>query len=102
MDLHTFTQSTKTDAEPAPSLSQPLIALWWDAKDDWELAHTICQEANSTEGDWVHAYLHRKEGDISNARYWYSRCAKEPFNGSLENEWSSIAQSLIEAQNTTT
>ena len=57
-------------------LSLPLQALWHDARGDWERAHEVCQRAKSREGDWVHAYLHRKEGDAGNAGYWYARAGR--------------------------
>lgn len=80
-------------------LSLPLQALWHDAAGNWTRAHELCQAAGSREGDWVHAYLHRKEGDISNARYWYSRSGRpSPLpDTSLSEEWAAIAETLLEA-----
>ena len=70
-------------------------ALWWAKKGDWERAHDLAQDANSRHGDWVHAYLHRVEGDPNNAAYWYAR-AKEPFfEGDLEDEWAHLLDNLI-------
>lgn len=80
------------------SLSAPLRALWADASGDWEAAHRFVQDDDSTEGAWVHAYLHRKEGDISNAGYWYSRAGKPHFSGSLEEEWEELAKALLAAE----
>ncbi len=81
-------------SEP-PAVSVPLKALWHDAKGDWDYAHRLVQDDRSAESAWVHAYLHRKEGDISNAHYWYRRANKPPHNGTLEEEWSEIVQALL-------
>ncbi len=78
-----------------PAVSVPLQALWYDAKGDWGKAHHLVQNDPSSESAWVHAYLHRKEGDIGNAHYWYRRAHKPPFTGTLEAEWEQIAQSLL-------
>lgn len=69
-------QHTLAASQP-PSLSPYLEALWYDAKGDWEKAHTVVQDINDPTAAWVHAYLHRKEGDIGNADYWYSRAGKK-------------------------
>lgn len=96
MNLSEFQKSIQEDKQLPAALSKPLAALWWDAKDDWDLAHQLCQEEEgSTNGDWVHAYLHRKEGDDGNAGYWYTRCGKNPFTGTLDEEWASISKSLL-------
>ncbi len=80
-------------------LSLPLQALWHDAAGDWARAHEICQTAGNREGDWVHAYLHRKEGDLANARYWYSRVGRAipPPGTSLAEEWSVMVEALLAA-----
>jgi hypothetical protein len=76
----------------------PLVeALWWDAKGDWSRAHQIAQDVSSPAGSWVHAYLHRKEGDASNAGYWYRRAGKSPSQQPLETEWADIAEALLTA-----
>jgi hypothetical protein len=80
--------------EPA-GLTRPLRAMWHDARDDWEAAHRIAQDDESREAAWVHAYLHRREGDISNARYWYARAGKAEYRGSLEDEWMEIVNALL-------
>jgi hypothetical protein len=69
--------------------------LWWDAKGDWTKAHESAQQDEGPEGSWVHAYLHRKEGDSSNAAYWYGRAGKPVFRGSFEEEWRQIVSTLI-------
>jgi hypothetical protein len=81
--------------EPPPQLSFALAGLWWDAKDNWNQAHESAQQDEGGAGSWVHAYLHRKEGDFSNASYWYKRADKIPAQGSLEQEWLEIAESLL-------
>ena len=98
MTLSELTESVTTDASPEASLSLPLQALWWDAKGDWHQAHEVCQSAGTLDGDWVHAYLHRKEGDLGNASYWYNRARQPVFHGSLEDEWTTLAQSFLEAE----
>ena len=84
-------------ASPAPpaGLSRPLLALWLDARGDWESAHTMAQEAGSPDGDRVHAYLHRKEGDLANAGYWYRRAGQTPAQGELRAEWEAMARALL-------
>ncbi len=70
-------------------------ALWWDGKGDWQRAHEIAQTDPSSAGSWVHAYLHRKEGDEWNAAYWYRRAKQPVFAGSLDDEWQHIATNLL-------
>jgi hypothetical protein len=95
MDLQALRDSTKA-AAPPKELSLPLQALWWDAKGEWDRAHECAQQVeDETDGQWVHAYLHRKEGDLSNARYWYRRCGKAPASGALAEEWEAIARTLL-------
>jgi hypothetical protein len=77
------------------SLSIPLKALWYDLQGDWNQAHILVQDESDTESAWVHAYLHRKEGDIPNARYWYKRSQQLEFSGSLKQEWEHIARNLL-------
>jgi hypothetical protein len=80
--------------EPA-GLTPALRALWHEAKGQWEAAHQIAQEDDSRDAAWVHAYLHRKEGDLSNARYWYARAGRAAHAGSLEEEWRDIVRALL-------
>lgn len=94
MTLAEFKASLSSDAPPA--LTPPLLGLWYDARGDWDKAHQTVQNDDSPESAWVHAYLHRKESDISNAHYWYRRAGKPPYSGSLESEWEQIAQALLE------
>ena len=87
-------QLRESPGEPT-GLTPPLRALWHDARDDWEAAHRIAQEDKSSDAAWVHAYLHRREGDISNARYWYARAGRPEHRGALGDEWKEIAGSLL-------
>jgi hypothetical protein len=95
MDLQTFKDSIAKPQPPA-GLSAALQALWWDAKGDWKKAHERAQEHDDTAGMHVHAYLHRKEGDQSNAEYWYRRCGAALSTLTLDEEWEELAQALLE------
>ncbi len=82
--------------EKSPEGIHPLLeALWYDAKGDWQKAHHLAQEIATKEGSWVHAYLHRKEGDHSNAAYWYHKAKKDIPIFSIEEEWETLAKSMI-------
>ncbi len=83
------------DPQPPAGLSLALQGLWWDAKGDWGKAHTCAQDQDDKTGAWVHAYLHRKEGDAFNAGYWYQRAGKPAFEGSLEAEWADLVKALL-------
>jgi hypothetical protein len=82
---------------PAPELDAPLAALWWSAKGGWDQAHKIVQDEPTADAAWVHAYLHRAEGDPGNAGYWYRRAAKPVAAGPLEAEWERMASALLGA-----
>jgi hypothetical protein len=84
-------------AEPPPGLSIPLQALWWDAKGDWALAHSLIDSLDSLDGMAVHAYLHRKEGEEWNADYWYSRSGKQFSRPELSDEWEALLEALLSA-----
>ena len=79
-------------------LSAPLEALWYEVRGEWKRAHEIVQAQSTTEAAWVHAYLHRKEGDLSNAGYWYRRAGRGIPAATLEDEWRTIAASFIEGE----
>lgn len=96
MDLETFRQSLKADAPPA-GLTLALQALWWDAKGDWDKAHDSINDEPGQDAARVHAYLHRKEGDEGNARYWYGTAGAAFFEGSLDAEWSELAAARLKA-----
>ena len=80
-------------SEPPP-VGHALIALWHDAKGNWTRAHEVAQDVDDATGAWVHAYLHRKEGDLGNAGYWYRRAGRPMSSASLEQEWAEIAAAL--------
>ena len=95
MTLPEFEASTADD-EPPEDLAKTLQSLWQDARDDWDKAHQLAQSVNNQDGAWVHAYLHRKEGDLANAAYWYSRANKQMPEVAPEEEWRKIAADLLE------
>jgi hypothetical protein len=82
-------------AAPAPDIDAPLAAMWWAAKGNWDEAHKIVQDEASADAAWVHAYLHRVEGDLGNAGYWYRQAGKPVAKDSLETEWERIASALL-------
>jgi len=82
-------------ATPPTDLSGALAALWWDAKDDWARAHEAAQAQDDPTGAWVHAYLHRKEGDLANAGYWYRRAGLPVAEGGLDEERRAILAALL-------
>jgi hypothetical protein len=89
-------KATVGDSTP-PAVPPALVALWHDAKGDWNAAHATAQEIEDATGAWVHAYLHRKEGDDGNAAYWYRRAGKSVARDGLEAEWARIATELLDA-----
>jgi hypothetical protein len=88
-------RASTAQAAPPPGLAAPLAALWWDAKGDWDRAHEHAQAVDDADGALVHAYLHRKEGDLANAGYWYGRAGRPRVAGPLEEEWTAIAAELL-------
>ena len=94
MNVDEFTASIGADNAPE-GLSLALLALWHDASGDWEAAHKAAQAQKDTSGAWVHAYLHRVEGDQKNAGYWYARAGKPTSTASLAEEWNEIARALL-------
>lgn len=94
VDVSSFEQSLKHRAPPV-SLSPLLQALWHERRGDWTRAHEITQDIEGAAAAWVHAYLHRREGDQSNAAYWYRQAARPVARGSLDDEWRSIAAALL-------
>ena len=97
MNLDDFKTSLERDGPP-DGLGLALSALWHDAKGDWDKAHKLAQELRDETGAWVHAYLHRVEGDDSNAGYWYRRAGKPHCSLPLEQEWTEIAGTLLREQ----
>jgi hypothetical protein len=89
-------RATLEDAGPPPGVSPALTAMWHEAKGDWDTAHRLAQDEDDADGAWVHAYLHRVEGDLSNAGYWYRRAGKPASEQPLRDEWTAIVKALLE------
>jgi hypothetical protein len=94
MTLSEFKASLK-EAKPPAHLAPALSALWWAAKDNWDKAHRIVMNEGGKECAWVHAYLHRREGDLDNAGYWYRQARRSVSAESLSQEWNEIAATLL-------
>lgn len=88
-------RNTLSDVSPPASLPPLLHALWYDASGRWDEAHRLTQDIQGADAAWVHAYLHRKEGDAANAAYWYRRAQRPVARISLESEWEDIATALL-------
>jgi hypothetical protein len=88
-------KASLSGAAPAPTLNAPLAALWWAAKGGWDAAHKLVQDESTADAAWVHAYLHRVEGDLSNASYWYRRARQPVAAGPLETEWERMTSALL-------
>jgi hypothetical protein len=88
-------KASLSGAAPAPQFGAPLAALWWAAKGGWDQAHELVQDEASADAAWVHAYLHRVEGDLGNAGYWYRQAGKPAATGSLESEWERMVSALL-------
>lgn len=96
MDLAALERSLTQSAPPA-GLSEALVALWHERAGNWDRAHQVAQDIAGPDGAWVHAYLHRREGDRSNAAYWYRQAGKPVARGDLDEEWRAIVRALLEA-----
>jgi len=88
-------KASVSNAAPPAGLPPPVHALWWAAKGDWDTAHKIVMQEEGADAAWVHAYLHRVEGDLPNAGYWYRAAGKPVATGTLEAEWDAIAAALL-------
>ena len=95
MTFNEFAASIGKRETPAAGLSQTLTALWWDRKGDWDRAHAIAQEIPTVQGSAVHAYLHREEGVLWNADYWYRRAGRERPSLSLTEEWEMLVEEML-------
>ena len=93
MTLDEFKKTLKSTSPPP--VTPALRALWHDGRGEWDAAHAVAQNIDDETGAWVHAYLHRKEGDASNAGYWYRRAGKPAQSGSLDGEWDAIVAALL-------
>jgi len=92
--LADFKRSLRQRQPPAGS-APALAALWWLKKGDWERAHEIVMEADDADAAWVHAHLHRVEGDLSNAQYWYRQAKKPMAKATLDDEWEAVVTALL-------
>lgn len=95
MTLDEFKDTLRGEAPPP--VDAALAALWHDARGDWDKAHQLAQDIDDATGAWVHAYLHRKEGDLANAAYWYRRAGKPVAGDPLDAEWLRIVEALLTA-----
>jgi hypothetical protein len=93
---HEFMQSL-SQAAPPRTLNAPLAGLWWAKKGDWDKAHRVVQDASGEDAAWVHAYLHRVEGDLGNAGYWYRQAHRKAASGELDAEWTEMVAALLQA-----
>lgn len=94
MEFETFALSLDNDTAPT-AVSSYVQALWYDGKGNWDKAHDIIQDIDDEKAAWIHAYLHRKEGDTGNARYWYNRAGKKYPSLTLQQEWEDIVKELL-------
>jgi hypothetical protein len=94
MTIEEFRRTLRQSSAPS-ELSPALRALWEDAKGNWNAAHSIAQDIDTQTGSWIHAYLHRKEGDLGNAGYWYRRAGKPSAQDTLDEEWERIVSALL-------
>jgi len=94
MNIDQF-KRTLSDESPPQGIPHSLAALWYAGRGDWEQAHNIAQDIPTQEGSWVHAWLHRQEGDEWNANYWYNRAGRPMSSLSLDKEWEEIVQSIL-------
>ena len=94
-DFKVSLKASLANARPTDGLPPPLAALWWAAKGDWDAAHRIVQDEDTREAAWVHAYLHRVEGDLGNAGYWYRQAGRPAAKDTLEAEWERIVSALL-------
>ena len=97
MNISTFTESLRGNTPPDASVY--VKALWYDAKDNWKAAHNLIDHLEDKEAFWVHAYLHRKEGDLSNADYWYARAGRKRPSVSLAEEWQQLVKAFLDEDN---
>ena len=98
MDLKNFKASTKKNKKPPKGISPVLEAMWFQRKGDWDTAHQLAQSQKNPMANWVHAFLHRAEGDKVNAAYWYPLAGKPVCTSNLDDEWEEIVDALLLAE----
>jgi hypothetical protein len=99
MTLAEFKRSRSRPVPPA-GLTPALLALWWAGRGDWDAAHKIVMDEAGADSAWVHAYLHRVEGDLANARYWYGQAGRPAAKCSLDAEWQAIVGAMVASAST--
>jgi len=99
MSFAEFLQSASGGGPPPSEIRSALAALWYDRRGDWDRAHELAQATGDKDSAWVHAYLHRKEGDETNAGYWYRLAGRSASRSPLDEEWAQIAQALLNEEN---
>jgi hypothetical protein len=92
-----FRDHAQAATGPPPGVAPTLVALWYACRGDWGRAHTLAQEIQSPDGSWIHAHLHREEGDLDNAGYWYARADRAPATGAIEAERSVLLRHFLGA-----
>jgi len=95
LDRESFQESLSHEVPPRGT-DPPLAALWWAKKGDWDKAHRLVMDETSREAAWVHAYIHRVEGDLGNAHYWYRQARHQPAEGDLDAEWDAVVTTLLD------
>ncbi|MEH2255326.1 hypothetical protein [Nostoc sp.] len=101
MNTEEFLRLIKKQRPCPQTLPKGLQAMWYDNKGDWSKADEIVANASDADSAWVHAYLHRKEGDLKNAHFWYQRSRQPEFSGELSQEWEQITSVLLKKVNVT-
>lgn len=94
MTIEDFKKSL-THSKPPENISKVLLSLWYDGKGDWEASHDIAQDIHDEKGSLIHAFLHRKEGDLSNASYWYSKAGRRMPDHSIKEEWEGLVMEFL-------
>ena len=94
MTINQYLASLAKDSPPK-GISPYLKALWLERRGDWKQAHEIVQEIDDSTAAWLHAYIHRREGDQNNAAYWYAQANKPVSQATLDDEWTEIVEALL-------
>ncbi|WP_414544389.1 hypothetical protein [Nostoc sp. CCY0012] len=100
MNTQEFLRLIEKQRSCPQTLPKALQAMWYEKQGNWDKAHEIVQNASDADSAWVHAYLHRQQGDLSNARYWYEKSNQPEFLGDINQEWEEITSCLLQKANT--